>query len=132
MKVTIDTTQDISCVFAGCREWPTYRHHMGCDHYIGKFNLLVKIRYAQFLDCCRVCDKHHMWVHYNYQSTIRRHTDFTPSGALKLRAKLIRKCKRLISGEDKLRKPTKSYVKEWRRRRRKWKRSLREQGPRTT
>lgn len=126
MRVTIDTTEAIGCCIKGCRSTrETYRHHKGCDNLIGRYNALVRVQYPLFLDCCRVCDKHHMWIHFNYRSIIKRHTDWTPAGALRLRALLIAKCDRLIAGTDKLNKPTKTFVQEWRRRRRAWKRMMR-------
>lgn len=125
MKVTIDTTGVYGCCIKGCRSTgPTYRHHKGCDNMIGTYNDRVREEYPLFLDCCRVCDKHHMWIHFNYKRILRSWSDFTPAGALRLRAKLIAKCDRLISGEDKLNKPTKQFVENWRRRRRAWKKAM--------
>lgn len=127
MRVTIDTTAARGCVIKGCRSTSTvYRHHKGCDHLIGMYNALIRLQYAEFRDCCDVCDKHHMWIHFNYRRIIKGWTDWSPQGALRLRAKLIAKCDRLISGEDKLNKPTKQFVQYWRRRRRKWLKAMRQ------
>jgi hypothetical protein len=124
MKVRIDTTEDPTCAFTGCRGWPTYRHHMGNDGWLGKFNLWIKLRYPQFLDCCKVCDEHHMLIHYNYDLFMKGWKLWTPAGALSLRAALIERCKQHIAGTLPLVNPTKKFKKEWRKSHKEWKKNL--------
>ena len=120
MKVQINTEEVYACSFPNCKRTPVYRHHKGCDNFIGRFNRSIMAQYYLYLDCVNVCDKHHMMIHYCYGRIIKAHVDFTPSGVLVLRTKLIEYCDRLLAGKAKLRKPSKEFVKEWRRRRRRW------------
>lgn len=120
VKVTIDTTEDISCVFTGCRNWPTYRHHMGNDGFLGQYNLWIRLRYPRFLDCCRVCDHHHMVIHFNYNQYMKSWKLWTPAGALSLRAELIRRCQAYIAGTLTLVKPSKKFIREWKKGHREW------------
>ena len=120
MRVQIDTSETKGCRIPKCSRYPVYRHHKGCDHFIGRFNLDVKIKYHQFLDCADVCDHHHMIIHYMYGRTIKTWKDYTPSGALQLRATLIEYCDKILTGTTKLRRPSKAFVKEWKQRRRIW------------
>ena len=71
-RVTIDTSQTWGagqCELAhlgGCSKGTIYRHHMGNDGLLKLACKAIRDTYYQYLDCAKICDRHHMKVHWTY------------------------------------------------------------------
>lgn len=85
------------------------RHHKGHDSFIGRFNRKVDRDYKRYLDSVHLCHECHCIIHFNYLPIIKRHKDFSPAGALRLRQKLIHLCNQWLTGKVKLKVPTDEF-----------------------
>lgn len=121
-QISLDLTDAITCHGPGCTHATDIsRHHKGYDSLIGRYNDGVARRYSLYLDCVPLCPECHCLIHYHYQKIVRAHRDWSASGVLKLREKLIRYCDKWLSGKLKLKKPPKKFKQQFLKGYREWK-----------
>lgn len=121
-RIQIDLTNAITCHGPACSNaQDVCRHHKGFDSLIGRYNSGVASRYLLYLDCVPLCPECHCLIHYHYQKLVRSHRDWSASGVLKLRAKLIKYCDKWLAGNLKLKRPPKKFKQQFMRGYREWK-----------
>ena len=113
-RIEIDLTSAITCHGPSCSNATDIsRHHKGYDSLIGRYNHNIARQYSLYLDCVPLCPECHCTIHYHYQKLVRNHRDWSASGVLKLRAKLIKYCDKWLKGSIKLKKPTKKFKQQF-------------------
>lgn len=99
MKLKVNLSSGKACAKCGTPVGPIFRHHMGNDAFLGKFNKRISFNYQKFLDCVYLCLDHHCEIHYLYDTLILKFwVDRTPNGAWRIRQKCIKFCQRWLIG----------------------------------
>lgn len=133
-RVTVDTTQARKiCRKQGCGVWsnekhPIYRHHMGCDSYVGIWNRGILYNYGKYLDCVELCEEHHCEIHYIYEPYLAQWVNRTPEGAKVMRTKLIEVCNKWLVGTIPSPKVPKAYSDKFHRKLLEWQKTAAKQG----
>lgn len=118
-RVTVDTTEARK-LCRKCDKWsskkhPIYRHHMGCDSYVGIWNKGILYNYRKWLDCVDLCEDCHCEIHFIYEPYIGNWINRTARGAVVMRAKLIEVCREWLAGKIKTPKIPAGYKKDFHR-----------------
>lgn len=111
-RITIDFTNEPRCEKCNTVGKMISRHHMGYDSLVALYNKKIRDTYHLFEKCCRLCDECHMEIHWLYLPIVRRHKNWSPSGVLNLRARLIQVCKKWLKGEYQLLTPVSSEFRQ--------------------
>lgn len=90
-----------------------FRHHMGNDRQLGNYNDKIYKNYFKYLDCTFICNKCHMVIHFIYIPICQEWTDWSPAGAMKLRAKLIGICQLWLAGKVPNPEVTRIFKDKW-------------------
>jgi hypothetical protein len=100
MKITINTTEAKPTVCEKCkrRGHAIFRHHMGNDAALGRFNKRINKEYPLYLDCVWLCNRCHMYIHFIYEPICQTWSNYGSKGVWRLRLKLIDICKLWLAG----------------------------------
>lgn len=124
------STADVEKSCAKCHTAvpPIFRHHKGCDGYLGHFNKGILGNYKKYLDCVHLCFECHCTVHYIYERWLQNWVNRTPLGAKKMRKILIGVCDDWLAGRIKTPQVPTAYKTNFRRSHAEWLRTVEKLG----